>query len=186
MACLAEPLSNVLSSLYLLCKYCLVSVWNQLAQGSTKSLSHWLFAWASDVREDVFLRPLIKDTRTTWKLEEWLVNDLLHLYDLCPHPSLGEGDGGETPLQRNLLSEEEVINTFVVTPEGFLGGNFSPHFVQNSCILRPLRVRLWTWPFVGWGGQNSKYRFKYLTLVFGSLKTFIAKTIGLHSHGYGV
>lgn len=51
----------------MLCKYCLVSVWNQLAQGSTKSLSHWHSARASNIREDVanLLRPLVKDFMTT-------------------------------------------------------------------------------------------------------------------------
>lgn len=69
---------------------------------------------------------------------------LLHLYDLCPLPNLGEGDGGEKLTAKKSAFEEEVINAFVVTPAGFLGGNFFPRFVQNSCILRPLRVRICT------------------------------------------
>lgn len=45
---------------------------------------------------------------------------LLHLHDLYPFPNLEEEGPGEKSLQRNLLSEKEVISAFVVTPADFL------------------------------------------------------------------
>lgn len=136
---------------HMLCKYCLVSVWNQLAQGSTKSLSHCHSAWASNIGEDVanLLRPLVKDCMTTWKLGRCLIHDATAFAWFIPISQFGGGGSWrKIPAKKSAFWERS--NQCLCSYSCRLsGGNFSPHFVQNSCILRSLRMRIWMWAFAG-------------------------------------
>lgn len=120
MVSVVAPVRNLYNRLYLLCRYCLVSVWNPLAQSSKKYLSHQHSAQAPILVEMCNLFRPAAATMTTWKLGGYSICDAAPFTCFMPILPIWGREIVENSLQSNLLSEKKAISAFVVPQQAFL------------------------------------------------------------------